>query len=408
VGRTSWLARLATTGLAIALVAAGAGAGTGAARAAAPVLAAPSQVAASAGITGEFNGVAAVSPGEAWAVGYSGVLDQDAKTLIMRWNGKKWSAVTDPKPLSGVLWAVTATSADNAWAVGSVTARNGSAPRPLVMRWNGHAWYRETGVPEVSGGLNALAVSGGTVWAVGGTARKGGVSGPSLILHRTGTGWYVVPSPAPAHSSLSGVALTRGGGAWAVGFGGDSLLSADFLFRWTGTVWKRAPFPLDETAGSLYGMASGPAGAAWAVGFTDATVATYAASLRWTGTTWRNAPVDVTRGQTELVGVGAIPGGTAWAVGAVRLGPVPGSRPGGTPGTGAAPVFGLLTGDTFIVHWTGSAWSQVKSPSPDGNAVLYAVAATSARDAWAVGSYVPVNQSNPRTLIEHWNGKTWS
>ena len=38
---------------------------------------------------GQLNGVAATAPGNAWAVGFTGVLTQ--KTLILHWNGKKWS-----------------------------------------------------------------------------------------------------------------------------------------------------------------------------------------------------------------------------------------------------------------------------------------------------------------------------
>jgi len=40
-----------------------------------------------------------------------------------------------------------------------------------------------------------------------------------------------------------------------------------------------------------------------------------------------------------------------------------------------------------------------------GTGVLDDVVATSARNAWAVGHFGPLSQ--PRTLIEHWNGKTW-
>jgi hypothetical protein len=41
---------------------------------------------------------------------------------------------------------------------------------------------------------------------------------------------------------------------------------------------------------------------------------------------------------------------------------------------------------------------------------LSAVTAVSGRDAWAVGYYIPPsNSANPpyRTLIFHWNGKSW-
>jgi len=50
------------------------------------------------------------------------------------------------------------------------------------------------------------------------------------------------------------------------------------------------------------------------------------------------------------------------------------------------------------------AWRVVPSPSR-GASSLSAVAATSGKDAWAVGSRD--TGSGPRTLIEHWNGTRW-
>jgi hypothetical protein len=40
----------------------------------------------------------------------------------------------------------------------------------------------------------------------------------------------------------------------------------------------------------------------------------------------------------------------------------------------------------LILHWNGRRWSRQVSPQPSPRgAVLYAIAAASARDAWAVG-----------------------
>jgi hypothetical protein len=64
---------------------------------------------------------------------------------------------------------------------------------------------------------------------------------------------------------------------------------------------------------------------------------------------------------------------------------------------------------TMIDYWNGSSWVQQSSPDPGGSAVhnvLQGVTATSARNAWAVGYYMD-GKSNA-TLIEHWNGKTWT
>lgn len=57
---------------------------------------------------------------------------------------------------------------------------------------------------------------------------------------------------------------------------------------------------------------------------------------------------------------------------------------------------------TLIMHWNGTAWTRVPSPNPvPGGDTLNGVAAVSASDAWAVGG------KNGRPLILRWNGKVW-
>src|SRR6266516_6849274 len=61
---------------------------------------------------------------------------------------------------------------------------------------------------------------------------------------------------------------------------------------------------------------------------------------------------------------------------------------------------------TLIEHWNGTSWSVVASPNVglQSNS-LSGVVAVSANNIWAVGSYygIPVG----RTLIEHWDGTSW-
>lgn len=68
----------------------------------------------------------------------------------------------------------------------------------------------------------------------------------------------------------------------------------------------------------------------------------------------------------------------------------------------------------LILHWDGSAWKQVSSASTAKQGVLSAVAALAPDDVWTVGrtgtslvanaSVEPWNDA----LIEHWNGQRWN
>ncbi len=107
------------------------------------------------------------------------------------------------------------------------------------------------------------------------------------------------------------------------------------------------------------------------------------------------APTEPTSygGQTDtsiarLIAVDAVSPTDAWAVGEVEL-----------DGHQA----------TLVEHWDGTAWQQVASPSPGAmfGSSLTGVTAVSADDVWAVGSYGAVS-TGLRTLILHWNGTIWS
>ncbi len=65
----------------------------------------------------------------------------------------------------------------------------------------------------------------------------------------------------------------------------------------------------------------------------------------------------------------------------------------------------------LIERWNGTNWAQVPSITPANSfqPELTGGTAISANDAWAVGGYIAIAGGFPhRTLIEHWNGTTWT
>jgi len=62
---------------------------------------------------------------------------------------------------------------------------------------------------------------------------------------------------------------------------------------------------------------------------------------------------------------------------------------------------------TLIERWAGGAWRRVPSPNPVRGGTLYDLAVTSARSAWAVGQTGGVFGQRPKTLILRWNGTAW-
>jgi hypothetical protein len=87
--------------------------------------------------------VSASSRRNAWAVGYTnpnvcGNGGPQCGTAAFHWNGKTWTAVPTPNPPAGYLDAlegVVAISPSDAWAVGT-TDWSGT----IIEHWNGTAW----------------------------------------------------------------------------------------------------------------------------------------------------------------------------------------------------------------------------------------------------------------------------
>jgi len=61
---------------------------------------------------------------------------------------------------------------------------------------------------------------------------------------------------------------------------------------------------------------------------------------------------------------------------------------------------------TLMEHWDGRTWSVQSTYNPGTINGFYGLAAFSSSNAWAVGTSVSGNTVS--TLTEHWNGSTWA
>jgi hypothetical protein len=106
---------------------------------------------------------------------------------------------------------------------------------------------------------------------------------------------------------------------------------------------------------------------------------------------WTIVAAPPTGQNATLTSVATVSDSDAWAVGYH---------------SGAA--FTNVGAKALLDNWNGTAWSQLATPATPGNtALLTAVSASSATDAWAVGR-TQVNKSSFEGLAMHWNGAAWS
>ena len=79
-------------------------------------------------------------------VGETGEGDSPTHAVMLRWNGRAWKVVAIPRPGAyGGLESVAAMSAGNAWAVGFSYspyrhAPGGSNYKTVILHWNGTKW----------------------------------------------------------------------------------------------------------------------------------------------------------------------------------------------------------------------------------------------------------------------------
>lgn len=247
----------------------------------------------------------------------------------------------------------------------------------------------------------AIMTAAGVLTLVAGIAANGGPANAASSRPASTVAPYT--TRYVTGGALQGVAATSATSAWAVGYTGTAAKPKTLIVAWNGKTWAKAP-GFTPVTGELSGISAVSAKDAWAVGFVGSPTTSHRTLLlHWNGTTWARSPATGTPGgkrssvsfpthdtdQYHFNAVapipgGTVPGGTAWAVGT------------------------NLSTDAFstlIMRWTGQAWSEVASPTPTGYGSLTAVAATSTGSAWAVGS---TGLSDSKTLILHWNGRTWS
>ncbi len=158
----------------------------------------------------------------------------NSQTTIVNPSPGTWRVVhsTNPGSAQNNLHAVAATSATDAWAVGSFSNKHLDlqGAKALIEHWNGSTWSvvasptTPLGDSELDG---VAAISPTDAWAVGDMFKEGAYIGQTLIEHWNGTAWAVVTSPSFANGAqLTAVAALSATDIWAVGYGAGGQTSA--------------------------------------------------------------------------------------------------------------------------------------------------------------------------------------
>ncbi len=210
--------------------------------------------------------------------------------------------------------------------------------------------------------------------------------------------WALVPSPNKNDRAepnwLYSVTCVSASDCWAVGeyqnvhYGHQTLIE-----HWDGTAWSIIASPNVVTEYNiLYSVICVSASNCWAVGeyhtlsFVQKTLVEH-----WDGLSWSvvASPNLNDEESNALMSVTCTSASDCWAVGFFDENGAP---------------------KTLTEHWNGASWSIVASPSPTETSSLDGVACLSPSNCWGVG-YYHVDDGGfgeDRTLVEHWDGASWS
>ena len=214
---------------------------------------------------------------------------------------------------------------------------------------------------------------GNEAWTVGYRARR------PLIEHWDGKRWTIVPGAPVKEGILYAVAARSASDVWAVGVrGADEFSGSAIVMHWDGRRWSLVKVP--KGARRLNAVTTVGERDVWVAGDSDV--------LKWNGLGWRRADIPF-------------------------HGP-PGDSVYGIDGTSSKDVWAV--GDQGILHWSGRRWRRTRvdpelSVLASGDDFLgtrfAAVAARSAKDAWAVGSAGAVKTDVVWPAIRRWDGRSW-
>jgi hypothetical protein len=304
-----------------------------------------------------------------------------------------WNIISSPNPGVGneSLYGIAAASVNDVWAVGNTQNNGVGNPQTLTEHWDGTTWSSVSSPnPGSNNILYAVSQVPGTnqFWAVG--LYYNNNLNQTLIEHWDGTTWNFISSPNPSSlfNVLYGVTAISANNVWAVGYyqtANSNFTPTDALIEhWDGTSWTVVSSP---NPGLIYNYLNGVTAVSatnvWVVGGYQSSSNMLTLTEQWNGKRWKVISSPNVGTQGGLLNT------------ATR---VPGTKQ----------VWAIGNPQTLIEHWDGISWSIVPSPNPGLENELVGMTAISANNVWAVGDNIPSNSNYHQTLIEHWDGISWS
>jgi hypothetical protein len=305
--------------------------------------------------------------------------------LVERWQGNRWSTQTPVVPARAAaarLDGVSCTSRTSCTAVGSFVDRGGNT-LTLVERWDGRRWSLEStprpGADEGRAFESISCTSQAACTAIGSTG-----SGWPLVERSNGSNWSVQRTPKPPASegaAFVGVSCSSDRSCVAVGNYSEASTgcSIPLVERWDGSRWSIQPSPkiggCFSTDNGLHEISCPSISVCSAVGYDDTRADSYGVGFPlaegWTRAAWNVQPTpDVTYFEDPWGGGGYLTGVSCTSrTFCVAVG---------------ATTSEILT-RPLVEQWGRTGWMIESTPSWPQDGALIGVSCPSSNACFAVG-----------------------
>ena len=277
----------------------------------------------------DLDNVSCVTASFCLAVGYSYSEVGPDTTVIDKWNGSTWSAVSSPNPTQpggNDLYGISCTSLTFCMATGESYTDIG---KPLVTTFDGSTWKLVPTTDSTTGDeswLNQVSCTTPSFCLAVGVRYDGNDDQTFSQVWRGATMTDVTIPIASGSTGGEGNSVSCVSSTFCALAGdefNDSSAESNLTNIWNGSSWSAAaPLRLDGGDSSLDGIACTGTTSCTAVGYLYTTGSNYVTSTdNWNGTTWTvepgaNPPVDTPGSDyAELEGVYCLAGQLCVAVG---------------------------------------------------------------------------------------------
>ncbi len=332
-----------------------------------------------------------------------------------------WNVVSAPNTGDGgydIVLGTACPDAQDCWSVGfDLLNKNRLVVNPLVEQWDGQSWsvVSTPAVPTEGAALTAVTcVTSSDCWSVGATNPIDMGNVTPLAEQWDGSTWTVVAAPIPTGAGggyLRSVSCLSSSDCWAAGYttdaAGDPL--DPLIEQWDGTAWSVVTAaPTGQPFTQLNAVTCASPSDCWAAGTTGPQQPTDSVFFIFPTVPGDQSVIEHWDGRSWAL----VPSYVATSPSGGYVAALTCVSADDCWASGSTTDDNGLPSSSLMQHWDGSSWSVVSTPPMPGvQGILSSLTCLSSQQCWAVGSTgTPGGEQsyNPVPVVEAWNGSAWS